>query len=237
MPSSHKQLLQDFVGRARNLRDSIAPSLAEGLRSQLPEDGRSAWINPVAAGIMEEVGCESIGADLQDSVDDEPALEQESYENLSDFEPVAVTDLVEEALTLLRSCLEGINLTVKLDPKLKWRVDPLVFEGVLTSLLGYIANSVPTGEGSITIRTNAERDEIHYLEVSFNGSADELMAVFGECPGRLIDSNGKLLVRPGLVATRETIQAHDGMIGVERLSGWGTNVWFTLEPVRFELSN
>tara|TARA_R110002096_G_scaffold16106_10_gene55004 strand:+ start:14505 stop:15221 length:717 start_codon:yes stop_codon:yes gene_type:complete len=229
MSFSRKQFLQGFVGRAREYRSSNRPTIAEDLRSQLPENGQSAWINPIAAEFIDEIGPDFTGVEVEGNEYRHPRQRGLQSEDVSLPEPVVVNDLVEEALQLLQARIEGIQLSVSLTSEMEWRVEPIVLEGILTSLIGYAASSVPDGGGIIRIQGARGEDGASILELAFNGSAEELITVFGPTPGRLIDSNGKLLVRPGLVATKETVRANHGQIGADRLKGWGANVWFSFD--------
>ncbi len=217
MPFSQKQFLKGMTGRARTrVQEPTGPGLSEILRSQLPEDGGSAWINPVAAEVIQEMGSDSTGVDLEHA-ESEKIAEKPPQRDL-----VAVSAIVEEALGLNRKRIEGINVAVNVSKELQWPVEPLVAQGVLTSLISHAADVALEDAGVIVIR-----DRNGCLSLNFNGPADELLAVFGDSPGRLVDSMGRLLVKPGLVATWEAIVANHGTAAVERLKGWGTNVWFT----------
>lgn len=229
MSFSRKQFLQGFVGRARGNASSGKPTIAENLRSQLPEDGRSAWINPIAAEFIDEIGPDSAGVEVEGSALNLRSRHALEPDDVPLPDSAIINEWVEEALELLGARLEGIQLTVSLIPETEWRVERLVLEGVLTSLIGYAASSVPDGEGVVNLHGKLGEDGTSLLEIGFNGSADELLTVFGPNPGRLVDANGKLLVRPGLVATRETVLANHGQIGADRLKGWGTNVWVSFD--------
>ncbi|MEM1297292.1 MAG: hypothetical protein AAGH89_18150, partial [Verrucomicrobiota bacterium] len=103
MSFSHKQFLQGFVDRARGNQSPGDSTIAETYRSQLPEGGQSAWINPIAAEYIDEIGPDSTGVEVEGSnLNFRPchALEPDDVP-LPD--PVVINALVEEALELLQA--------------------------------------------------------------------------------------------------------------------------------------
>ena len=151
------------------------------------------------------------------------------------FEPVALEDVVEDAIRLMRNRADAAGLTLRIDlpPLPEIEADYRALKQVLLNLLSNAVKFTPRG-GSVSVRARAlgEGVKLTVEDTGIGIARDDLARLarpFEQVEGQHAKTQqGSGL---GLALTKSLVEMHEGTLEIDSEPGFGTTVAVTL-PLR-----